>query len=255
MLCVHGSVTGELRALAAQHGLPWRAARLKAFYRSWVPAGGLAFDLGAWAGHRVRAFRALDARVLALEPRADFARLLQTLFEGDAGVRVVCASLVGGDESGDAVESDRPLGAAPDGGRPRDARPADPDAHAHPDDAFAAGWQAGAGPAATTLDALIAAAGRPDYLKLDLGGDEPGILGGLSVPLPALSFAGQPGPACVAACLERLERLGRYRYTVSGGERLRWLQAEPLDADGLLRWLDGQPGALATGAEVYARLA
>lgn len=241
MLCVHRSVTGELRALAAQHGLPWRAARLKAFYRPWVPAGGLAFDLGASAGHRVRAFRALEARVVAVEPRADFARLLQTLFEGDAGVRVVCASLVGAARSpdGDAVAADR----GPDDGG-RGGTGAGP----------APGAPAGAESAATTLDALIAAEGRPDYLKLDLGGEEPEILRGLSVAVPGLSFAAWPGPACVAACLERLERLGPYRYLVSTGERLRWLQAEPLDAEELLRWLDARPGTLATGAEVYARL-
>ena len=66
----------------------------------------------------------------------------------------------------------------------------------------------------------------------------------------------RPLPARALACLEVLERLGRYRYRVSAGERMRWLEDEPLDADGLRHWLERLPadGEAAAG-DLYARLA
>lgn len=269
MLCVHRSVTGELRALAAQHGIPWRATRLKGFYRPWVPAGGLAFDVGAGAGHRVHAWRALGARVVAVEPRAEFARLLQALFEGDPGVAVVWQSVDGADpprepaaaaapdgsRDGSADGPDarlQPPGGAEGGGRPGPQGDAVPGA----DGSAGPAGHASDAPASTTLDALVAREGRPDFVKLDLGGGEAQALRGLSVPLPALSFAvALPFPERVGACVERLERLGRYRYRVSAGERLRWLENEPLDAEGLLAWLDARPDTLGVGGDVYASLA
>ena len=98
---------GELKALAAHHGIPWRAARLRSFYRPWVPVGGLAFDIGAWDGHRVRAWRLLGARVVAVEPRSEFARLLHGLYDGDEGVTVVAQGLDGvGEDFGDRLLDD-----------------------------------------------------------------------------------------------------------------------------------------------------
>ena len=236
---------GELRALAVHHGIPWRAARLRSFYRSWVPAGGMAFDIGAWDGHRVRAWRLLGARVVAVEPREEFARLLHGLYDGDEGVTVVAQALDGCGK----IVSERLLDAgarAPDPARRsglpfRGARPAPPATDA----------------ATTTLDALIAREGRPDFVRLELDGAEPRALDGLGAPLAALCLAGlRPLPARALACLEGLERLGGYRYLVSAGERMRWLEDEPLDADGLRHWLERLPadGEAAAG-DLYARLA
>ena len=51
-----------------------------------------AFDLGAHVGNRVRALRRLGARVIAVEPQPDFARILRLFFGRDAGVTIVGAS-------------------------------------------------------------------------------------------------------------------------------------------------------------------
>jgi FkbM family methyltransferase len=234
---------GELRALAVHHGIPWRAARLRSFYRPWVPGGGLAFDIGAWDGHRVRAWRLLGARVVAVEPRSEFARLLHGLYDGDGGVTVVAQGL---DGIGDGV-SERTLddGGAATGtvrrpGLPfRGARPAPP------------AWPT------TTLDELVGREGRPDFLRIEFDGGEPRALEGLGESVPALCCAAlRPLPARALACVERLQRLGDYRYCVSAGERLRWLENEPLDADGLRQWLERLPAdGEAPSGDLYARLA
>jgi hypothetical protein len=71
---------GFIRSLLVYHGIPWRGWQLRRFYRRFVPAGGLAFDIGAHTGNRVDAFRSHSARVVALEPQPDFVRWLQRRF-------------------------------------------------------------------------------------------------------------------------------------------------------------------------------
>ena len=66
--------------MALYYGVPFRARRMRRFYSRFVRAGDLCFDVGAHAGNRVRCFRQLGARVVAIEPQADFVRLLELLY-------------------------------------------------------------------------------------------------------------------------------------------------------------------------------
>ena len=65
------------------------AAALDRFYRAFVPSGGLCFDIGAHVGNRTRCWSRLGARVIAVEPQADFARFLRWLFRADPRVTVL----------------------------------------------------------------------------------------------------------------------------------------------------------------------
>lgn len=222
------------------HGIPGRHARLVAFYGALVPRGGLAFDVGAHVGNRVRAWRQLGARVLAVEPQPHCQRVLRWLFKGDPGVTLL--PLAVGARAGEAallVSLRHPSVST---------LSADWAQRIGATEAFAGvQWEPGARVPVTTLDALIAEHGRPDFVKIDVEGFELAVLKGLTQPLPALSFEVLATlPEAALECIDRLEQLGRYRYRACAGERFRWLQPGALDAAQMRRWL----AALAPGGSL-----
>jgi len=239
---------GLARSLAIYHAIPFRQRRMRRLYSQFVGPGDLAFDIGAHAGNRVRALSAIGCRVVALEPQPDFARLLRTIFARSPRVEVVEAAV------SDAVGrmalsvSERTPTVTTLAAAWRDARGRDPGfAHVR--------WDRRVEVETTTLDALIARFGPPAFVKIDVEGAEPAVLGGLSQPVPALSFEYLPGALDGAeSCVARLNALGAYRFNWSPGESFR------LAAD---RWLDGQEllAILRTGesrrrsGDVYGRIA
>ena len=84
---------GIARSIALYYGIPFRARRLRQLYRPFVSPGSLCFDVGAHAGNRVRCWRRLGARVVAIEPQPDFVRLLELLYGRDPGVAIVAAAV------------------------------------------------------------------------------------------------------------------------------------------------------------------
>ena len=236
------ALAGLARSLVIYRARPWRAAALARFYRGLVGPGDLAFDIGAHVGNRSRALVAAGARVVALEPQALFHRFLArdlppevTLLRAAAGraegeARLAVSRLHPTVSSLAEGFADRMAG-VPGFGRVR--------------------WDGAETVPVTTLDALIAAHGRPRFVKIDVEGHEAEVLAGLSVPLPWIAFEALPATRdTTRAALDRLEALGRYRFSAVAGEATRF--ALPFDPGA-----DLLPGLATLGdrpVDVYARL-
>lgn len=241
-----GSHLGGLaRSLDVYYGDPERDAAMDRLYARFVPAGGLAFDIGAHVGDRVCAFRRLGARVVALEPQPLCAAAIRAIHGGDAEVTLVQAAC--GAEEGilklhvnsanptvSTASTDFVAAAAGAGGWEGQV------------------WDQAIDVAVTTLDALVAQHGRPDFVKIDVEGFEDAVLAGLSKPVPALSFEFTTIQRDVAlCCLERLERLGYRRFNLALGESQSLAFEADVSAEAMRTHLGSLPHEANSG-DVYA---
>jgi FkbM family methyltransferase len=217
---------------------------MAALYAQFVRPGDLVFDIGAHVGDRIRAFRRLGARVVAVEPQPALHRTLRALFGRDDAVTLIQSAV--GRKAGTAtmmINLDNPTIST----LSTDFIAASRDA---------AGWEGQTWPQSlevpvTTLDALIAEHGAPSFIKLDIEGFEAEALGGLSHRTAALSFELTTIQRPVAlAALERCAALGYTRFSAALGESQRldpWRSAAEIAG-----WLTALPHAANSG-DIYAR--
>ncbi|WP_437745250.1 FkbM family methyltransferase [Sorangium sp. So ce302] len=238
---------GIARSLAMYYGVPLRGGRMARLYGQFVTPGSLCFDVGAHAGDRIRAFRCLGARVVAVEPQAAFVRLLRGLYGRDGDVVVLHAALGRAPGRARLFVSERAPTVTTLSRAWIDKVRRDPSFRG-------VRWSEGAEVEVRTLDALIDELGVPAFVKIDVEGFEAEVLSGLSRPLPALSFEYLPAAREIAIeCVERLTSLGDYRYNWSRGESLVLGETAWLDADGIRRFLASRTLGSGSG-DVYARL-
>jgi FkbM family methyltransferase len=236
---------GITRSLVTYYGPVWRRGRMEAFYRQFLQAGDLAFDIGAHVGNRVRIFRRIGARVIAVEPQPDFVAVLRLLYGRDQHVLIEASGVAAGPGEGklrlstrtptvstfadswmDDVQTDR---------RFRRIR-----------------WDTVISVPLISLDELIARHGEPQFCKIDVEGFEHQVLDGLSQPLAALSFEYIPVAMNRAiACLERISALGDYRYRHSRVETHRWADRDWLKPEAMIERLGAFPADDRSG-DVYA---
>jgi FkbM family methyltransferase len=234
------------RSLWMYHGTPGRRRRLDRFYRPFVPAGGLAFDIGAHVGNRSLSFARLGARVVAVEPQPDLVRFLRWLFRNRPGISLRAEAIAASPGTVGLLVSPRtPTVSSASASFVVEAAKVSSFAWVR--------WTERIEVPATTLDRLIEAHGLPDFVKIDVEGMEHEVLEGLSRPVPALSFEFVPSAmASALASLARLEALAPYRYNVSLGESLRFELAGWVEARAMRDWLLARPPESDSG-DVYAR--
>jgi FkbM family methyltransferase len=241
---------GVARSLLIYYGVPGKHRRMLDLYRQFLAPGDLGFDLGAHVGNRVRAWRQLGARVLAVEPQPDCLRVLRFLYGKDQGV--IIAPVAVGSSPGRAqlaISAATPTVST----LSREWM----DAVAATPGFLPVRWNQSIEVEVTTLDALIAAHGEPAFCKIDVEGFEIEVLAGLSRPLKALSFEYLPtAHEATLKALESVERLGAagsgYLYNYSPIETMRFASESWLDAAGLAQLLD-RFRPLGRSGDVYAR--
>jgi FkbM family methyltransferase len=219
---------------------------MRGLYGRFLGPGDVAFDVGAHVGSRVRAWRRLGARVVAIEPQPDCLRVLRLFFGRDPGVSILPVAV--GAAAGTArlaLSSATPTVSS----LSRDWIDS-----VTRDHRFArVRWDRSVEVPVTTLDDLIAEHGEPAFCKIDVEGFEVDVLAGLNRPLRGLSFEYLPMAHDAAlAALDRVDRLGPYRYNYSPIETMRLASQRWLDATELTTLLD-RYRPLGRSGDVYAR--
>ena len=245
MLDALRTACGVVRSLRIYYGNRPRHDAMARLYGQFVKPGDLVFDVGAHVGDRVRAFRRLGARVIAVEPQPALAATLRLLYGRDGSVTIERLA-VGGAEQDIALHvnvanptvstaSSAMIAAATDAPGWREQR-----------------WTREVIVRMTTLDALIARHSLPAFIKLDVEGFEAEALAGLSRPVAALSFEFTTIQREVARdALARCADLGFRRFNAALGESQAFVHPDWIDPAAMAGWLATLPQAANSG-DVYA---
>jgi FkbM family methyltransferase len=174
------------------------------FYQKLVKPGSLCFDIGANIGLMTKIFLKLGARVVALEPQNECANLIRkslknpnlTIVEKAVGETLGFCELIVCDINSMSSISTEWIQSVKESGRYSDKW-----------------WYEKRIVPTTTLDQLISEFGDPDYIKIDVEGNELNVIHGLSKKVEFLSFEHTPELRQNSQKIfDHLSKLGNYKW-------------------------------------------
>jgi FkbM family methyltransferase len=155
------------------------------FYRSFLPASKLIFDIGANDGHKTQAFLSIAGKVICCEPDKQNFQLLQSRFRNNKE-NVILENVALSDNEGTAVMHIHHPGSAFNTLSSKWKKVLEADNIRRWDEPVAFSQQQTV--ETLTLDKLIGKYGVPDFIKIDVEGFEEHVLRGLTHPIHYLSF-------------------------------------------------------------------
>jgi FkbM family methyltransferase len=209
-------------------GLTDEERRYALLYAVFVRDGSLVFDIGANIGARVKVFRHLNCRVIAVEPQRNCVAALRhtfgnsiTIVQAAVSDQSGVAELHTSDVTSVSSLSKEWMNATRESGR------------------FAGlEWNRTERVHLTRIDSLIDQFGIPDFIKIDIEGHELAALRGLSTAVPALSFEFTPEiHETAVSCVDLLESLSSYEFNFAVGETGALKFKEWLDRNEIVSFL------------------
>ena len=244
------NIIRRLRRMTSGIGQKWadreRKQQKVRLYSKFLRRGELCFDVGANIGNRTEAFLEIGARVVAVEPQAECARILREKFHANPNFTLIEAALGDSEREADMLISNANVLSSLSSEWVQTVMASG---------RFAGyNWDRKQKVTITTLDHLVMAYGEPAFVKIDVEGFEYQVLRGLSRPVRSLSFEFVPefGDAALRV-ISHLQSLGNVEFNYSLGESMVLELTKWVSGPGLVDILKGFGADSIIFGDVYAR--
>ncbi|MDZ4663889.1 MAG: FkbM family methyltransferase [Bacteroidota bacterium] len=181
------------------------------FYRQFIKAGDLCFDIGANIGERTDVFLKLNTKVICVEPQSKCMSTLQKKYQNNKNVTLVRAALGSNESEGELLlcdETDECSTLSIDFVK----------TYTHVSNFH---WNKKEKVSVLTLESLCALYGVPKLCKIDVEGYESEVFRGMRTDIEIICFEfNYPIIADTIKCLETIALLGTYKCNFIAYERM-----------------------------------
>jgi len=225
---------------------PWKIKRKKNFYKKFIQANHLCFDVGAHLGDRTSTWLELGASVVGFEPQPRFSEYIQKKFGSHP--KYTHEAIGVGQHKGKAtmhISSMYPtLSSLAGEAWMKDVSNST---------ALNINFDQELEVPTNSLDAMMLKHGVPNFIKIDVEGYEINVLMGLSQKVDFISFEFLSfNKDELIACLDRLKELGYQEFNWSYAETFRLVFENWKSSDEIIRSIENFKQGTFSG-DVYAK--